>query len=250
MFGEVEVGDRKCYVSINGEASHILIQAVDKHDLEGFEREVAQIKALSCDASFMLVAFQIADWNKELSPWEAPAVFGKHDFGAGAGDTLAYITETLLPHIETTYPTRMPKRFYLGGYSLSGLFALWAAYQTNLFGGVAGVSPSVWFPKWERLMEENTIRVPYVYLSLGDREEKTRNQAMAKVGDNIRRQYELLCRQPSIKACKLEWNPGNHFVDNDVRMAKGFAWLLRLQCGDSSAMIDTQEGGKDGTHEF
>lgn len=22
------------------------------------------------------------------------------------------------------------------------------------------------------------------------------------------------------------WNPGNHFVDSDRRMAKGFAWLL------------------------
>lgn len=38
------------------------------------------------------------------------------------------------------------KTYYLGGYSLAGLFSLWAAYQTNLFAGIAAASPSVWFP--------------------------------------------------------------------------------------------------------
>ena len=27
----------------------------------------------------------------------------------------------------------------------------------------------------------------------------------------------------------LEWNAGNHFVDSEKRMAKGFAWLLNNQ---------------------
>lgn len=26
--------------------------------------------------------------------------------------------------------------------------------------------------------------------------------------------------------CTLEWNEGNHFRDSDMRMARGFAWLL------------------------
>ena len=47
---------------------------------------------------------------------------------------------------------------------------------------------------------------------------------MAQVGNAIRRQEELL-REHGVNAI-LEWNVGNHFVDSDKRMAKGFAWLL------------------------
>ena len=66
--------------------------------------------------------------------------------------------------------------------------------------------------------------VPSIYLSLGDKEEKARNPRMARVGDCIRRQHELLISQGIHTT--LEWNSGNHFKDAGLRMAKGFAWLL------------------------
>jgi len=47
---------------------------------------------------------------------------------------------------------------------------------------------------------------------------------MARVGESIRRQNELLTHQ-NVKTI-LEWNEGNHFRDADLRMAKGFAWLM------------------------
>lgn len=56
-----------------------------------------------------------------------------------------------------------------------GLFSLWAAYQTDAFAGVAAASPSIWFPDFLQYMKEHDIRTESVYLSLGDREEKTRN---------------------------------------------------------------------------
>ena len=58
---------------------------------------------------------------------------------------------------------------------MAGLFSLWAAYQTDAFGGVAAASPSIWFPDFLQYMKEHDIRTESVYLSLGDREEKTRN---------------------------------------------------------------------------
>ena len=70
----------------------------------------------------------------------------------------------------------------LGGYSLSGLFALRAAYQTDRFWGIAAVLPSVWFPGWESYMETHGVQASAVYLGLGAREEKTRNKTMAAVG--------------------------------------------------------------------
>ena len=63
-----------------------------------------------------------------------------------------------------------------------------------------------------------------VYLSLGDKEEKTKNPTMAQVGNCIRKQQELLTAQ-GINTI-LEWNPGNHFQHSDERTAKGFAWVI------------------------
>ena len=116
------------------------------------------------------------------------------------------------------------RQICLGGYSLAGLFSLWAGYRTDLFRSIAAVSPSVWFPGWIDHAGKNTIKAKRVYLSLGDREMKTKNRIMATVGDCIEQQNALLS---SSGFCEhlLEWNPGNHFRDPALRTAKGFAWL-------------------------
>ena len=192
----------------------VLIQPVDDHDLEGIENEFAAIVG-SCKMSIRLVAVRIDDWNNDLSPWEAPAVFGKAGFGSGASETLDKLLGLCGDKSRT---------YYIGGYSLAGLFALWAAYQTDAFDGVAAASPSMWFPGFAEYMDKNEIRTDTVYLSLGDREEKARNPVMATVGDRIR-EANVLLKKRGVK-CILEWNEGNHFKDADFRTAKAFAWVL------------------------
>ena len=71
-------------------AAIVLIQPVGDHDLPTIEEEVEEIKKRT-DKEFQLIAVKVDDWNKDLSPWEAPAVFGKEDFGEGAKDTLTEI---------------------------------------------------------------------------------------------------------------------------------------------------------------
>ena len=115
-------------------------------------------------------------------------------------------------------------RKFIGGYSLAGLFALWAAYREDSFEGVAAASQSVWFPGFVDKAERERILTKKVYLSLGNKEEKTKNPTMAQVGNCIRKQQELLAAQ-GINTI-LEWNPGNHFQHSDERTAKGFAWLI------------------------
>ena len=165
---------------------------------------------------FFLIALKVDEWNKDLSPWKAPAVFGNESFGGKAAAALDEVLKL------TGDPS---KTYYIGGYSLAGLFAIWAAYQTDVFKGVAAASPSVWFPGFSDYMAERKICANSVYLSLGDREEKTRNPVMATVGDNIRKAHELLKAQGVNTV--LEWNPGNHFKDPDIRMAKGFEWVIK-----------------------
>ena len=166
----------------NTDADIVLIQPVDDHDLEGIENEFAAITS-NCNESFRLIAVKIGDWNSDLSPWEAPAVFGKENFGGGASETLDKVLELCGDRSKT---------YYIGGYSLAGLFALWAAYQTDVFDGVAAASPSMWFPGFAEYMKKNEISADTVYLSLGDREEKVRNSIMATVGDRIREAHVLL----------------------------------------------------------
>ena len=69
------------------------------------------------------------------------------------------------------------------------------------------------------------MRAAAVYLSLGDKEEKTRNRVMARVGEAIRGGYSFL-KDAGI-CCTLEWNEGNHFREPDRRTAKAFAWVMR-----------------------
>ena len=123
----VDISGRECHLYKDSKAEFLLVQPIDEHDLEVLGQEVEIINELS-DKPFSLAAFMIKDWNKELTPWSAPPVFGKIPFGSGADDTLTFITSQLLPAVQEE-----TSHVILGGYSLAGLFALWASYQTDKF---------------------------------------------------------------------------------------------------------------------
>ena len=201
------------------EANIVLIQPVGDHDVHDIENEVSEIRKRT-SLEFQMIAVKVNSWNQDLSPWRAPAVFGNEDFGEGASTLLAQILELCKDESKT---------YYLGGYSLAGLFALWASCQTDRFAGIAAASPSVWFPGFLSYVKEYGIASPAVYLSLGDREEKTKNQVMAVVGDRIRELYGWLQEQEIDRM--LEWNSGNHFKEPGIRTAKAFAWLMERTKG-------------------
>ena len=204
----------KIYEYGNKAASTVLIQPVDDHDLSVIENEVRLIGEKS-EVDFLLKAVMVDNWNNDLSPWQAPAVFGSEGFGGRAEKTLGSIKELC---------SDSSKRYYIGGYSLAGLFALWAVYQTDIFLGAAAASPSVWFPGFTEYLKTHEPKCEAIYLSLGDREEKAKNPTMAKVGDCIREDIEVIKAQGV--RCALEWNSGNHFKDPDIRTAKAFSWLI------------------------
>mgnify|MGYP002626476526 CR=1 FL=1 len=214
---QTEIAERKVWLHQTTERPEwVIIQPVDEHDQQGLDEEIDWLSSHST-VSYTLVAFRINDWNVELSPWKAPAVFGSEDFGEGASKTLCYVLDELIPRFKGN-------RYCLGGYSLAGLFALWAGYQTERFEGIAAASPSVWYPQWIDYASENRPFAKSIYLSLGDKEEKAKNPVMAQVGNAIRKQHELLAEQKINNI--LEWNAGNHFVDSDKRTAKGFSWVM------------------------
>ncbi len=219
---EIIIGDRTLTIYGDPESANRFIQPVDEHDEELMISEAEKVMDLCGHTDWCIAALRIKSWNTELTPWSAPPVFGKEGFGDGAEHTLKLIIEKIIPLLDQKYPN-VGRKYYLCGYSLAGLFSLWSAYQTDVFAGIAAVSPSVWYQDWQSYMHEHEIRTKNVYLSLGRKEEKARNKVMASVGDAIRSQYALL--QNSVN-CTLEWNEGNHFVDSDGRTAKAIAWLL------------------------
>ena len=82
-------------------------------------------------------------------------------------------------------------------------------------------------------MEKTAPRCPdtRVYLSLGNKEEKSRHPLMRQVGDNTRRAIGVLEGQLTVP-CTLEWNEGGHFDGVSERLCK--ACLLYTSCPSSS----------------
>lgn len=203
-------------------AKVLLVQMADNHDHDMIRHEVDLIKDLSGGQDFCLKTVSVNSWNNDLSPWPAPAVFGSADFGDGAPAMLDFVLKEVLKENSSSGDRKI---IILGGYSLAGLFALWAGTRTDCFDGIAAASPSVWFPRFTDYLKENEYHADTVYLSLGDREERTRNPVMAQVGNAIRECHAHLTAKG--KDCVLEWNQGNHFREPDLRMAKAYAWVMR-----------------------
>ena len=222
-----KIEEKECilYTNENKKTEYILIQPVDEHDMQLLDNEVKYISE-NTDKNFGLIAFKIEDWNSELTPWEMPLLRGKGNFGDGAGKTLECIKEKLIPSLVKLVNIQENNvKYILGGYSLAGLFSLWSGYQTDIFAGIVGASPSVWYENWMDFVKNNNPLTSNIYLSLGNLEEKTKHQVLSKIGDNIREYSGILENSENVKKCILEWNEGNHFKDSDVRTGKGFVWI-------------------------
>lgn len=225
------IGKTPCCLLGEKSAEYVLIEPCGSEDFGSLETVFEETRARAGSVPFVLCAFAVENWNRDLSPWEAPPVFGKEPFGDGAEKTLAFLLEELLPAV-FAHGDRV---FLIGGYSLAAFFSLWAVYQTDCFEGAAAASPSVWFPGWDSYILSHRAKAKRVYLSLGDREEKTKNPVFARVGDRIRLQKAHFDETGETKAV-LEFNEGNHFRDGELRVAKGFSWLLR-SLADNSGLL-------------
>ena len=112
-----------------------------------------EVKALT-DKDFSLAVFDVIDWNAQFSPWPAPAVFGKDSFSGKGNDTLRFLEDEFLPEIKSKF---QGSETFLTGYSLAGLFSLWALYESDKFNGAVSCSSSLWFNKWDEYVSTHRI---------------------------------------------------------------------------------------------
>ena len=189
----VSIAGRECLFYEAGSPRYILIQPLGNHEKPGLDNEVELIHSFS-GIPFAMAAFQVLDWDMDLSPWHDPAINRDPAVGSASGDTLGFVTDDLIPVIISKFGD-LP--IILGGYSLGGLFSLWAATVTARFTAIAAASPSLWIRGWEKYSIDHPTKTSVVYLSLGDREEHVRNRSIAKVGDAVRSEYASFFSAPS-----------------------------------------------------
>lgn len=198
--------------------------------VEGDGRDVWHELSGVVPAEFALCCVSGLDWNNDLSPWKCEGVFSDDaPFRGNACVTLQWLVDEAVPAVESKLSVKDPGRT-IAGYSLGGLFALWALQNCTAFENAVSASGSLWFPGFtDYYRQHGFARQPRrVYLSLGKKETRTPSRLLRNVADATKdvHGYLVSCGVES----RFEWNPGNHFKDPALRTAKGISWVL--QSGD------------------
>lgn len=173
-----------------------------------------------------LVAISGLEWDHDMAPWAIPPI-SKNDTPCtgGANAYLEFLTRTIMTEVEKLMTGSVLWRG-LAGYSLAGLFALYAIYQTELFSRVASMSGSLWFPGFRDYVFSHDMKIlpERLYLSLGDQECRTGNPYLKPVQEHTEAIHTFY-QQKGIETT-YQLNPGNHFKNTVQRTASGIGWIL------------------------
>lgn len=183
------------------------------------------LQNMGCTSLNLLVVGNI-DWNHDMSPWYMPSIYSKEKtFSGGADEYLKLLIDKILPRAKELMDGE-PKFTGIAGYSLAGLFAVYAMYKTDVFDRVACMSGSLWFHDFIEYCKRNEYkRLPdKICFSLGDKEANTRNPVLKTVEYNTRELSEYFKNLGS--EVIFELNKGNHFTDTVLRSARGIKAIL------------------------
>ena len=246
--------------TISGLSIHTQMSSVAGAPIVYLLDDVADNSPIQVPEGVSLVNVGADLWEENFSPWCAPRVFAKGpNFGDGAQKTLDTLINQVIPWTESEL-TEPPAYRMLVGYSLAGLFSLWAgisqqvarvcqsddvpsqpgpssqpgaphvdAVPTPTFQRIGAVSGSFWFPGLldyvDQQLSGGAVGLTHAYLSLGDREARTPNPQIMHVQENA----ELLAsRLESAGITSMfELNRGNHFQNVEGRMQKALDWLVK-----------------------
>ena len=250
--------------TISGFSVHTKMSSVAGAPIVYLMGNVADHSPVQVPEGVSLVIVGVNLWEENFSPWCAPRVFAKGpNFGDGAQKTLDTLIDQIIPWAESEL-TEPPAYRVLVGYSLAGLFSLWAGVSQSstsqqaacscqpgapaasqlsataasqpddapiiaTFQRIGAVSGSFWFPGLldyvDHQLSTGAVGLTHAYLSLGDREARTPNPQIMHVRENA----ELLAsRLESAGITSMfELNRGNHFQNVEGRMQKALDWLVK-----------------------
>ena len=209
------------YGKENTKAPLVIVNTFQGDGHEVYEA-MQQIKSIP----ITLAVISDIDWNDEMTPGKCPPLYkGDSPCTGGADGYIRKLEDKIVPAILAEL-NGQPSFVAIAGYSLGGLFALYSLYKTDIFSRAVSASGSMWFPGFLEFAEKNemVIKPDRVYLSLGDKEAKTRNTVLRTVEENTQEIFELF-KGKGID-CTFEMNEGNHFKDADLRLAKGIFSII------------------------
>ena len=236
--------------TISGLSVHTQMSSVAGAPVVYLLGDVADHSPVQVPAGVSLVNVGVNVWEQNFSPWCAPRVFAKGpNFGDGAQKTLDALINQIIPWTESEL-TEPPAYRVLVGYSLAGLFSLWASVTQSAaattpqlstltvphaaapaatFQRIGAVSGSFWFPGLlgyvDQQLRGGMVGLTHAYLSLGDREARTPNPQIMHVRENA----ELLASKLESAGITstFELNRGNHFQNVEGRIQKALNWLVK-----------------------
>lgn len=174
-----------------------------------------------------IVRVPVGSWDDALTPWPAqvPELSGRA-FGGGADETLECLFGEVAPAVEEAYGLA-PSARAICGYSLGGLFALYAFARMEGLAACAFLSGSVWYPGWTDCLRDHAFygEGRYVFLSLGSKERRGGPAIMRTVQDRMEECVYILHGY----GCTVEFQlgPGNHMQHHRERFDTGLGALDR-----------------------
>ena len=142
-----------------------------------------RLERLAGKYSVSIIVIDDVNWNDDLTPWPAEGVFKKaKPFGGHATSFLDKLTHEIIPEVEESLSIENAERTILG-VSLSGLFAIWSAFNSDAFTNIISISGSLWYDGIIEWMEKQmpSPQIKQVCMLLGEKEKNAKEKRMATV---------------------------------------------------------------------
>ena len=194
---------------------------------EGIKGDLCDgLKGLSEKHGISIVVIEDVNWNDDLTPWPAVGVFKKaKPFGGKAAAFLNKLTNEIIPEAERDLGIEDAERTLLG-VSLSGLFAVWSAFNTDAFTNIISISGSLWYDGFVEWMKEQTPspQLKKICMLLGEKEKNAKEKRMATVEERSLAAADIL-KEKSQATVTFELVEGTHFSPILPRMERAMMTL-------------------------
>ncbi|MBR3315521.1 MAG: alpha/beta hydrolase [Atopobiaceae bacterium] len=218
--GLIDVASRKVYRAESDGVPLIYVVDSPEHPFDE-----ASLSSLAQRLASNVVTVPVANWNDALTPWPAAGLYrGEREFGGCAASTLAELVSEVAPAIESAEGL-CPSSRSVCGYSLGGLFALYALTHSDFFDACACLSGSVWYEGWVEHLQSLKLDLAgrFAFLSLGTKERRAARPILKTVQDRMEQCVEALQEH----GCEVEYRlgPGNHMQHVSERLEAGLIAL-------------------------
>lgn len=194
---------------------------------EGIKGDLCDgLKGLSEKHGVSIALIEDVNWNDDLTPWPAVGVFKKaKPFGGKAAAFLDKLTHEIVPETERDLGIEDAERTLLG-VSLSGLFAVWSAFHTDVFTNIISLSGSLWYDGFVEWMKEQTPspQLKKICMLLGEKEKNAKEKRMATVEERTLAAADIL-KAKSQATVVFELVEGTHFSPILPRMERAMMTL-------------------------